>query len=71
MSREELAEAVALWIADHDDKHREVAFDANHLGKLERGTVRYPRQPYLNALCALTPCHTGRTRLPLGPSPVR
>ncbi|MGH3697263.1 MAG: hypothetical protein ACRDRX_25315 [Pseudonocardiaceae bacterium] len=62
MSREELAEAVALWAADHDDKHREVAFDANHLGKPERGTVRCPRPPYLNALCALlnaTPAELG------------
>jgi hypothetical protein len=62
MSREELAEAVALWAADHDDKHREVAFDANHLGKLERGTVRCPRQPYISALCAVlhaTPTELG------------
>jgi hypothetical protein len=62
MSREELAEAVALWAADHDDKHRGVAFDANHLGKLERGTVRCPRQPYVKALCAVlgaTPAELG------------
>lgn len=62
MSREELAEAVALWAYHHDDKHRSVAFDANHLGKLERGTVRCPRQLYIDALCAVlnaTPVELG------------
>jgi hypothetical protein len=62
MSREELAEAVALWAAEHDGKRCGVAFDANHLGKLERGTVRCPRQPYLSALCAVltaTPAELG------------
>lgn len=62
MSREELAEAVALWVADHDDKRRGVAFDANHLGKLERGIVRCPRQLYVQALCAVldaTPAELG------------
>lgn len=62
MSRDELAEAVALWAADHDGKRRGVAFDANHLGKLERGIVRCPRQLYVNALCAVlnaTPADLG------------
>lgn len=62
MSREELAEAVALWACDHDGKRRDVAFDANHLGKLERGTVRCPRQRYVDALCAVlnaTPAELG------------
>ncbi len=62
MSREELAEAVALWACEHDGKHRGVAFDANHLGKLERGTVRCPRQLYVDALCAVlnaTPAELG------------
>jgi hypothetical protein len=62
MSREELAEAVALWAAEHDSKRRGVAFDANHLGKLERGTVRCPRRHYVNALCAVlgaTPAELG------------
>lgn len=62
MSREELAEAVALWAAEHDGKRRSIAFDANHLGKLERGTVRCPRQLYVNALCAVlkaTPAELG------------
>jgi hypothetical protein len=62
MSREELAEAVVLWAAEHDDKNRGVAFDANHLGKLERGTVRCPRRLYVRALCAVlgaTPAELG------------
>jgi hypothetical protein len=53
MSRDELAEAVALWLARHDPKGREVAFDANHLGKLERGAVRRPRAHYVAALCSV------------------
>ncbi len=53
MSREELAEAVALWLAERDVKGRKVAFDGNHLGKLERGAVRRPRQHYVAALCAV------------------
>lgn len=53
MSRDELAEAVALWLASHDDTCRDVAFDANHVGKLERGAVRRPRQHYVAALCAV------------------
>lgn len=53
MSREELADAVVLWLATHDHKSRTVAFDANHLGKLERGTVTRPRDHYVTALCAI------------------
>lgn len=53
MSREELADAVAQWIVDRDPTSRDVAFDANHLGKLERGTVRRPRPIYVAALCAV------------------
>lgn len=74
MSREELAEAVAHWAADHDGKHRSVAFDANHLGKLERGTVRCPRQPYLNALCAIlgaTPAELGFDARAIATRPLR
>jgi tetratricopeptide (TPR) repeat protein len=51
-----------LWVAEHDDKRRGVAFDANHLGKLERGSVRCPRQLYVRALCAVldaTPAELG------------
>jgi hypothetical protein len=62
MSRDELAEAVALWLAERDVKGRKVAFDANHLGKLERGLVRRPRQHYVAALCAVlgaTPAELG------------
>ncbi|MBV9142127.1 MAG: hypothetical protein JO115_14635 [Pseudonocardiales bacterium] len=62
MAREEVADAVAQWIAEHDDKGRDVAFDANHLGKLERGSVRCPQRLYVDALCAVlnaTPAELG------------
>jgi tetratricopeptide (TPR) repeat protein len=53
MSRDELAEAVALWLARQDDKGRDVAFDGNHLGKIERGAVGRPRAHYVAALCVV------------------
>jgi len=74
MSREEVAEAVALWAAEHDDKHRSVAFDANHLGKLERGTVRCPQQRYVTALCAVlgtTPAELGFDAVATATRPLR
>jgi len=52
-SREELAERVARWISEHDERGREHPFDANHLGKLERGTVRRPGVLIRSALCAV------------------
>jgi transcriptional regulator with XRE-family HTH domain len=53
LSRNALAEAVGLWLAERDPKGRDVAFDANHLGKIERGIVQRPRAPYVAALCAI------------------
>lgn len=52
-SREELAERVARWISGHDSRGRDHPFDANHLGKLERGTVRRPGTLIRSALCAV------------------
>ena len=43
ISRGTLAEAVALWLAERDPKGRDVAFDAIHLGKIERGVIERPR----------------------------
>ncbi|MGH3692466.1 MAG: hypothetical protein ACRDRX_00405, partial [Pseudonocardiaceae bacterium] len=74
MSREEVAEAVALWATEHDIKRRDVAFDANHLGKLERGTVQCPRQVYVNALCAVldaTPAELGFDAVAIATRPLR
>lgn len=74
MSREELAEAVALWATEHDSNRRGVAFDANHLGKLERGTVRCPRQVYVTALCAVlnaTPAELGFDAVAIATRPLR
>jgi hypothetical protein len=53
LSRGALAEAVCLWLAERDPRGRDVAFDANHLGKIERGIVQRPRAPYVAALCAI------------------
>jgi hypothetical protein len=70
MSREEVAEAVALWVKERDERHRDVPFDANHLGKLERGAVRRPRPVYVAALCAVlgtTETELGLSREPAAP----
>lgn len=53
VSRDELADLVVQWLTAHDSRHREHAFDGNHLGKLERGTVARPRGHYVVALCAV------------------
>src|SRR5258706_16468509 len=52
-SRNKLAEEVSLWLARRDPKGRDVAFDANHLGKIERGIIERPRDHYIVALCAV------------------
>jgi hypothetical protein len=65
MSREELAEAVVLWLSERDGRGRDYAFDAGHLGKIERGIVRRPSPHYVAALCAVL----GATEAQLGFSP--
>jgi hypothetical protein len=62
MSRDELADAAAQWLAAHDPHGREVALDGVHIGKLERGVVRRPRNHYVAALCAVL----GATEAELG-----
>jgi hypothetical protein len=62
MSRAELADLVVQWLAAHDDKGRDVAFDAGHLGKIERGAVGRSRAYYVAALCAVL----GATEAELG-----
>lgn len=41
LTRQELAELVNAYIWDHHDK-KIVALNANYLGKLERGHIRWP-----------------------------
>lgn len=53
LSRAEVAEAVSHWLTSRDPKHRDVAFDVTHLGKIERGDVTRPRDHYIAALCAI------------------
>lgn len=53
LSRNTLAEKVSLWLAERDPKGRDVAFDANHLGKIERGIIERPCGFYIAALCAI------------------
>jgi transcriptional regulator with XRE-family HTH domain len=51
LSRQELAQLVNAYIWDTHDKRVEV--DANYIGKLERGGIRWPSQLYREALRAV------------------
>jgi hypothetical protein len=44
LSRKELADLVNAWIFGHNG--RETAIDANYIGKLERGLIRWPNALY-------------------------
>lgn len=48
MSRAELAEAVCAWIREKTG--RGSGLDANYIGKLERGVVRWPHPAYREGL---------------------
>ena len=43
LSRQELAELVNAWVFEHQE--RVIELDANYIGKLEQGTIRWPREP--------------------------
>lgn len=45
LSRQELAELVNTWVYDHTPQHRIIELDANYIGKLEQGTIRWPQDP--------------------------
>jgi hypothetical protein len=45
LSRQELAELVNAWVYEHTEDHRVIELDANYIGKLEQGTIRWLRDP--------------------------
>ncbi|MGH8571573.1 MAG: XRE family transcriptional regulator [Gammaproteobacteria bacterium] len=45
LSRQELAELVNAWVFEHTEDHRVIELDANYIGKLEQGVIRWPREP--------------------------
>lgn len=51
LSRQELADRVNVWVWDQSGKR--VELDANYIGKLERGTIRWPQADYRAALRAV------------------
>ncbi len=51
LARRELAELVNAWIYEHAG--RETAIDANYVGKLERGLIRWPDALYREAFRAV------------------
>lgn len=65
MGRGELAAEVVSWIAAREPVRGPHPFDANHLGKLERGSVRRPGALIRAALCAVL----GASEAGLGFSP--
>jgi hypothetical protein len=49
LSRQELAELVNAWVFEHTDPPRVIALDANYIGKLEQGIIRWPQDPVRRA----------------------
>ncbi len=49
LSRQELAELVNAWVFEHTDPPRVIALDANYIGKLEQGVIRWPQDPVRRA----------------------
>jgi len=45
LSRQELAELVNAWVFEHTKDHRVIELDANYIGKLEQGSIRWPQDP--------------------------
>lgn len=58
LSRQELAERVNRWIYEQDQTITEI--DANYIGKLERGVIRWPQRRYREALRAILRAETDR-----------
>jgi len=50
LSRQEVAALVNEWLYDHTGTRTEI--DANYIGKLERGVIRWPQRRYREALRA-------------------
>ncbi|HEV7831007.1 MAG TPA: XRE family transcriptional regulator, partial [Pseudonocardiaceae bacterium] len=43
LSRQELAELVNAWVYEHTSPPRIIGTDANYVGQLERGKIRWPQ----------------------------
>ncbi|MGI8309400.1 XRE family transcriptional regulator [Saccharopolyspora hattusasensis] len=43
LSRQELADLVNRWVYEHTNPPRVIALDANYIGKLEQGKIRWPQ----------------------------
>jgi hypothetical protein len=56
LSRQEVAELVNEWVFDRHQKV--VELDANYIGKLERGLIRWPQRLYREALRAVLRAET-------------
>lgn len=49
LSRQELAELVNAWVYEHTTPHQVIGIDANYVGQLERGKIRWPQDSYRRA----------------------
>lgn len=45
LSRQELAELVNAWVYEHTAPPQVIGIDANYVGQLERGKIRWPQDP--------------------------
>ncbi len=50
LSRQELAELVNAWVYEHTEDRRVIELDANYIGKLEQGGLRWPQAPERRAV---------------------
>lgn len=58
LTRAELAEQVNAWIYDNTTPRRIAELDGNYIGKLERGTIRWPQEDYRAGLRAVLGART-------------
>ena len=49
LTRQELAELVNAWIYDHTEARNVAEIDANYIGKLEQGKIRWPQDEHRRA----------------------
>ena len=45
LSRQELADLVNVWVYEHTSPPQVIGIDANYIGQLERGKIRWPQDP--------------------------
>lgn len=60
LSRQELAELVNVWVYEHTENHQVIELDANYIGQLKRGKIRWPQNRTVSASARWSPPESGR-----------